>query len=540
MKRLLFTALVMLVAGATTAIAQSDRSSKAADYWVELDNAFGLVKGADVKIAGVRSGKLGRLKVDRRTKRALVELKLTGGPYEVLREDVFCETRPQSTIGEYFIDCQPGNGRKLKPGSRIPVERTASTIPTDVVQNTLRLPYRQRLRIIINELGGGVAGRERDLNDAIRRGVPALRETDRVLSILAAQNRVIADLTTNADTVITALANNRRDVSRWVRESRDAASASAERDADNAGTFRRLPTFLAELRPTMAALGRVADAQTPALQDLNAVSGQLKRFFDLLGPFSNASRPAIRSLGEASVTGSQAVRAARPVVSRLRTFARRTPEVGKNLAIILRDLDDPNRRVETDPRAAQAAGVSGNRGYSGLEALLMYVFDQEQTTNIFDRNGYMLKASVFESHCAPYRTTDTVNSDRPVSPEPGAPTGRQLYEECKSIVGPNQPGITTPDPTPAGAVGQRAQQRAQQDNQIIAAGANAAAPPGGSPPQGGGGQAPSGSQAPIDVGRTIQGILGGRLPGAPSAPQAPSAAAPQQSAEMLLDYLLSP
>jgi ABC-type transporter Mla subunit MlaD len=480
--------------------------------------------------------------VDRRTKRALVELKLTGGPYEALREDVFCETRPQSTIGEYFIDCQPGNGRKLKQGSRIPVERTASTIPTDVVQNTLRLPYRQRLRIIINELGGGVAGRERDLNDAIRRGVPALRETDRVLSILAAQNRVIADLTTNADTVITALADNRRDVSRWVRESRDAAAASAERDADIAGTFRRLPTFLEELRPTMAALGRVADEQTPALQDLNAVSGQLKRFFDLLGPFSNASRPAVRSLGEASVTGSQAVRAARPVVSRLRTFARQTPEVGKNLSIILRDLDDPGRRVETDPRAAEAAGVSGNRGYSGLEALLAYVFDQEQTTNIFDRNGYMLKASVFESHCAPYRNAETVTSDRPVSSEPGAPTGRQLFEECKSVLGPTQPGITSPDVTPAGAIGRTAQQRAQQDSQIVTAGANAAAPPGGAqrPQQQGGAPAPSGSPAPIDVGRTIQGLLGGRLPGVPTPPQTPSSPAPQQSAEMLLDYLLAP
>ena len=27
-------------------------------YWVELDNAFGLIEGGDVKVAGVRAGKI--------------------------------------------------------------------------------------------------------------------------------------------------------------------------------------------------------------------------------------------------------------------------------------------------------------------------------------------------------------------------------------------------------------------------------------------------------------------------------------------------
>ena len=38
-------------------------------YWVELDNAFGLVKGADLKIAGVRAGKITGMKVDMHTHR---------------------------------------------------------------------------------------------------------------------------------------------------------------------------------------------------------------------------------------------------------------------------------------------------------------------------------------------------------------------------------------------------------------------------------------------------------------------------------------
>src|SRR5207247_3494977 len=107
-------------------------------YWVELDNAFGLVNGADVKVAGVRAGKITDEKVDMRSHKALVGIQVNGsmGDFNSLRSDVFCESKPQSLIGEYFIDCQPGTSRtKLKPGSTIAVDHTASTIPPDLVQD---------------------------------------------------------------------------------------------------------------------------------------------------------------------------------------------------------------------------------------------------------------------------------------------------------------------------------------------------------------------------------------------------------------------
>ncbi len=55
----------------------------------------------------------------------------------------------------------------------------------DLIGNINRLPYRQRLAIIINEFGTALAGRGDDLNEAIHRANPALRETDKVLAILA-------------------------------------------------------------------------------------------------------------------------------------------------------------------------------------------------------------------------------------------------------------------------------------------------------------------------------------------------------------------
>src|SRR5919197_6533417 len=83
----------LLAGGAGT----SETSQK---YWVEFDNAFGLIKGGDLKIAGVRAGKITDIKLDKRTKHALVGFKIDKDGFGSLRTDTFCESRPQSLIGE--------------------------------------------------------------------------------------------------------------------------------------------------------------------------------------------------------------------------------------------------------------------------------------------------------------------------------------------------------------------------------------------------------------------------------------------------------
>ncbi len=316
MRRALGTLAAVLVAGSLwIVLGGAGNGPTANQYWVELDNAFGLVNGGDLKIAGVRAGKITKLKLDKKTNRALVGIQIDKTGFGDLRADTHCDVRPQSLIGEYFIDCQPGTSpQHLRGGAVIPVTHTSSTVAPDLVNDVLRKPYRERFSIIINELGAAVAGNGQNLNDAIRRASPALRETDRVLGILAKQNKVLGDLVANGDTVVNDLANNKHNVQRWIGEARDTAKASAARQADLAAGFRKLPGFLEQLRPTMAALGAAADQQAPALAKLGANADQLTRLFNNLGPFAKASRPAFQALGEASKTGDKAVKAARPVV----------------------------------------------------------------------------------------------------------------------------------------------------------------------------------------------------------------------------------
>lgn len=437
MRRVLAVAVVAAAAIAFAVLGTGAGDEPAGNtYRVELDNAFGLTVGADVKITGVRAGKIKKLALDRTDMRALVTIELTETGFDDLRTDVRCETRPQSLIGEYFVDCRPGTAaERLRPGATIPVEQTETTVPLDLVTDIMRRPYRERFTILLSELGAGLAARGDDLDQTIRRAVPALRQVDRLLATLREQRTTIRDLYRDADAVLAKVAPERDEVARFVEEARDTAAAAAPEADGIRDQWRTLPTFLGELTPTLERLEATADEQIPALRDLRTAAPLLEGLFTTLGPYAEAAQPAVRTLADAARSGRDAIAKAAAPVAELRKGTDDLPEAAKNLAITLEHLDDPRNAVEKDARAGR--GKDG--GHTGLESLLRYFFAQSQAINLFDAGSHILKVSLFaDLPCANYADAAAVKSGR-------AP------ERCRAWLGPNQPGITSPDPTKTGA-----------------------------------------------------------------------------------------
>src|SRR6185503_11161482 len=258
---------------------------------------------------------------------------------------------PQSLIGEYYVDCQPGKSPEKLQNNTVPVEQTSSTIPVDLVNDIMRRPYRERFRLLITELGTGLAGRPDDLQEVLRRAHPGLRETSRVLGILGNQNDVIKNFITDSDTVVNELEKNKKDVVRWVKEAGDTAEISATRREALRRQFQRFPTFLDELRPTMARLGELADEQTPLLADLERAAPDLNTFFTRLGPFAEASRPAVRSLGQMGEVGTKAFNNGKQEIAELNKLSVNAPGFATPLRQFLQTADDRKRAIENDPRA---------------------------------------------------------------------------------------------------------------------------------------------------------------------------------------------
>jgi ABC-type transporter Mla subunit MlaD len=113
MKRILASAAVLIAIGAFVVIAGGSSNGPApGTYKVELDDAFGLVSGADFRVAGVTAGTIKSIDLDpacvkgggNPTCRALVTIDASQKGFGSFRSDTTCQSRPQSLIGEYFID----------------------------------------------------------------------------------------------------------------------------------------------------------------------------------------------------------------------------------------------------------------------------------------------------------------------------------------------------------------------------------------------------------------------------------------------------
>jgi hypothetical protein len=440
-------------------------ASKGKEIRIAFDNAFGLTEGGDLRVGGVRAGQTSSFKTSRgpecqndKTKNlpartcAIVIAKITEPGFKSFRTDSHCDIRQQSLIGEYYVDCQPGNAsEEQKSDQPIPVQQTTSTVPTDLVNNVLRRPYRERLRLILAELGTGLAGRPDDLAEVLERAHPGLRETRKVLKILGNQKTIIRNFIADSDTVVHQLDVKKLEVARWIREAGRTAEISATRRDAIAAGFHKLPTFLDELKPTMAALEKLTDAQTPLLRDLQRAAPSLTEFFTRLGPFSEASRPAFRSLGDAGDVGRKAFSASKEEVAELRKLGDAAPKLGKPLRQFLQQSDNPDRAVDTDPRAAETAPPAPDpnsntpkkrAGFTAMEGLLNYIYWQTLALNEFDDIGHTLRTAGYViPECS------NVQNDLRGPEMGGTDAEAAIRKTCNSFLGPYQPGITSLDPT---------------------------------------------------------------------------------------------
>jgi virulence factor Mce-like protein len=438
-------AILVVVGACAAAVVLSAAGGEAPDgqgksYQIVFDNTFGLVDGGEVKIGGVSAGEIVDFELtDDEPRKVAVEVKVNEPGFDSLRTASECAVRQQSLIGEYFIDCQIGKGgRKLRDGGTLPVSRTSSTIPLDLINDVQRLPYRERFRIILTELGTGLAGRPKELNEVIRRAHPGLRETNQTLKILAEQNQVIADYIRDADTISAAVEPRKRDVSRWAKEASETAAVQASRRDSIAAQWRKLPTFLAELEPTVAQLQTTAREQIPLLRRFRTAGPRLTQFLEELGPFSEASRVSTRALGRATVVGREALTESADEVRQLRSLSRDAPGVGKPLRQFLQTIDDRSRSMEDDPLAARTSppppdktAYRPGQGFTGMEALLNYVYYQTLAINVFDEVGHLLRIGLVSNRCNPLN----------FNPNEG------IQRDCNSWLGPRQPGVNAPDPT---------------------------------------------------------------------------------------------
>jgi phospholipid/cholesterol/gamma-HCH transport system substrate-binding protein len=362
-----------------------------------FDNAGFMVQGEEVRVGGATVGKIESVDVTMPGEvdsykdgepqaipgKAVIVMRIDDPGFQDFRSDATCYIRPQSLIGEKFVDCRPtlprAPGSKPPPPLRevpagqpgagqllLPVENNSTSVDPDLINNIQRLPYAQRFRLIFNELGASLAGRGEDLEEVVKRANPVLRDVDRLFGILSSQRRQLAQLTADSERILRPFARQRASVAGFFSNAGAAAQASSERGADLEASLRKLPAFLRELRQTMRTLEGFSDAATPVFADLGKATPSFTRATRALTPFSAASTVSLKSLGAAGEVAGPKLRATDPVVRKIRNLSRSGARPNTNLAKLL---------VSTEQTG-------------GFDNLVGLIYNTAAVTNEFDRYGH--------------------------------------------------------------------------------------------------------------------------------------------------------
>ncbi|HEX6116436.1 MAG TPA: MlaD family protein [Solirubrobacterales bacterium] len=414
MRRIISTALLALAVGALFVFGSGAEEDSDGAYVVRgvFDNGGFLVPGEEVRIAGAKVGVIDSTEVSREDEivaldpephavpgKAIVVMKITDPAFQDFREDASCIIRPQSLLGERFVDCQATQARA--PGSEpppelpvieegelgagqhlLPLEANGKAVDLDLVNNIMRRPYRERFAIILNDLGAGLAARGDELGDIIERANPAVRETDKILATLASQDKTLARLARDSNEVLAPLARQRANVAGFIDKAGNTAEASAERRADIERQFQLLPATLRELRSVMIELRRFNDEATPVFSDLGDAAPSITGATKALGPLADAATPSLTSLGDALEEASPDLVASEPVLRDVADLANASARPAQNLKKLLGDL----------------------RKKGGYERLLGAVFNISGSANGLDQYGHFLRTQFLASNCTDYVT----------------------------------------------------------------------------------------------------------------------------------------
>jgi phospholipid/cholesterol/gamma-HCH transport system substrate-binding protein len=388
-RRLLGVVAIVAALAAVVAVVASGRAQSGYRVRAIFDSAANVIPGEDVKIAGAKVGAVDALDITPQQK-AVVVLKITNAGFQDFRADASCTIRPQSLIGEKFVDCNPGTSAAPPlqritsgPGAGtylLPLSHTNSPVDTDLVNDIYREPVRQQFSLILNELGTALAARGSDLNDVIRRANPALRYTDEVFKILAQQHRQLAQLARDSNQVLTPLARDEQQISSFVTHANITSVATAQRASDTAAGLRLLPGFLRQLRPLMVDLGNLADQGTPLFNKLAESGPAVARQYQNLVPFARAARNALISLGNSA-------QQQQPLLLGTFPLARHLLRLGKASAPSARLLDQLTASLDQT---------------GGIEDLMKVLFYGTSATNGFDSSGHYIRTEALVGSCTGY------------------------------------------------------------------------------------------------------------------------------------------
>jgi virulence factor Mce-like protein len=295
---------------------------------VIFDDARGLIAGQDFKIAGAQAGTIENVVVTPDFK-ARIEASVESR-FMPFRQDAACAIRPEGLIAENYVDCDPGsaNSPPLRASGgyppTVPVGHTTEPVSLLELFDIFNVPTRERLAVILDELGIGTAGEGQDFNDIIRRANPALTYARQAISVLVAQKPQLATILDATNTIAAQAAAHTANLQSFLDNAASLTALTAAHRDPLGEAINRLPGLLGAAQPALAQLDTVAVDGTPLVQEIHAAVPSLNTLASRLGPFVKVAKPALAKLGAALTRADPAIRDATPLLRTIKHYLKQS------------------------------------------------------------------------------------------------------------------------------------------------------------------------------------------------------------------------
>ncbi len=227
-------------------------------YAAEFSDVFGLRDGDDVRMAGVRVGRVSKVELTEEN-RARVEFELQND--QKLLANTEAAVFYQNIVGQRYLDLRQGltgTSTPLPPGSVIPLERTIPSFDVGVVLNGYQPLFATIDPKAVDQISSAAI---QALQGDSTAWATLVDQTGKLTETLAGRDRLLGDMITGLDRVFATLAEQ--------NDNLDTTLANAKQMM---GTFNarrpELVSSMGSLSRVMRSLGDLTNEVNPSLQAL--------------------------------------------------------------------------------------------------------------------------------------------------------------------------------------------------------------------------------------------------------------------------------
>ncbi len=360
-------------------------------YHLLFQNGGQLVSGNQVLVAGQPIGGVDSVSL---TKDAQAEVTISVD--ETLHEGTSAVIRATSLSGiaNRYVSVTPGpdNAAELEDGATLTGEHTTSPVDLDQLFDTFRPQTRAALRNVIQGSASLYDGHTQGAQQTYKYFAPALSSTRRLFAELTSDSRAFSQFLVQGSKALGAVAERRNDLADLTTNANQALGAIASQNT---------------------ALDRSLVALPPTLRQANTTFVNLRAALDDLTPVVNATKPATKDLA--------------PFLRKLKFVAQGSVPVVRNLRLAVNrpgqhnDVTDSLREL---PRAESKASKAVPQAIGGLDAsqpvieftrpyapdLMGFLSKFGEVTSYYDAMGHYARVSTAQANLFHYCKPGDTNS----------------------------------------------------------------------------------------------------------------------------------